>query len=258
MTVQPEWIDLEGAVNARAVVPGALLRSDNLQDLTAADVRRLLVEQQLEVVVDLRTDVEVLREGPGPLNAELAVRVEHHSLYPDSGGLTDLDVQTIRPQYLVPGGRFPDEPAIVQAYLSYLERRPDSVVAAVREVALAERAVLVHCAAGKDRTGVIVAMALDAAGADRAAIVDDYMATAGRIEAIVERLSQSDTYRDDMRRDAPHEHAPPPGTMDRVLEIVDLEFGGSRAWLTRHGLDGEALDRLSRRLQPVGESRAIS
>ncbi len=208
-------------------------------------------QQQLEVVIDLRTDVEVLREGPGPMTREPGVRVEHHSLYPDSGGLTDLDVQTIRPQYLVPGGTFPDETAIVQAYLSYLERRPDSVVAAVRAIALSERAVLVHCAAGKDRTGVVVAMALDAAGADRNAIVEDYMVTQERIEAIVERLSQSDTYRDGMRRDAPHEHSPPPGTMERVLEIVDLEFGGSRAWLSRNGLDTEALDRLERRLLPA-------
>jgi hypothetical protein len=37
------WIALDGAANARVVVPGVLLRSDNLQTLTAPDVR-LLVE----------------------------------------------------------------------------------------------------------------------------------------------------------------------------------------------------------------------
>ncbi len=76
------------------------------------------------------------------------------------------------------------------------------------------------------------------------------------IEAIVERLSRSATYRDDMR--APHEHAPPPGTMERVLEIVDQEFGGSRAWLAANGFDSGDVDRLSRRLQPTGGSRATA
>jgi len=52
------WIALDGAANARAVVTGVLLRSDNLQSLTARDVRLLVEQEMLEVVLDLRTDVE--------------------------------------------------------------------------------------------------------------------------------------------------------------------------------------------------------
>jgi hypothetical protein len=61
----PSWIVLDGAVNARAVVPGVLLRADNLQSLSASDVRTLIEEEGLEVVVDLRTDVEVERMDLG-------------------------------------------------------------------------------------------------------------------------------------------------------------------------------------------------
>ena len=93
----PRWIALDGAVNARVVVPGVLLRADNLQSLSARDVRVLIEEEELEVVLDLRTDVEVELEGPGPMTAERAVRIEHRSLYPDSGGNTDLDADTVRP-----------------------------------------------------------------------------------------------------------------------------------------------------------------
>ena len=39
----------------------------------------LVGEQRLEVVLDLRTDVEVVLEGPGPLTSEPQVRIEHHS-----------------------------------------------------------------------------------------------------------------------------------------------------------------------------------
>ena len=53
------WIALDGAANARAVVTSVLLRSDNLQSLTARDVRVLVEQESLEVVLDLRTDLEV-------------------------------------------------------------------------------------------------------------------------------------------------------------------------------------------------------
>ena len=48
-----------------------------------------------------------------------------------------------------------------------------------------------HCAAGKDRTGVVVALALTVAGVEPEAIVADYMRPDERLEAIVERLARS-------------------------------------------------------------------
>jgi protein-tyrosine phosphatase len=161
-------------------VPGVLLRSDNLQSLTARDVRLLVEQETLEVVLDLRTDLEVELEGPGPITREPRVRIEHRSLYPRSGGNTDLDAVYVHLWPRADPSGWPDEPRVVQAYLSYMTARPDSIVASIRTIANARGAVLVHCAAGKDRTGVVVALALDAAGVDRNAIVKDYLATAER------------------------------------------------------------------------------
>jgi protein tyrosine/serine phosphatase len=248
----PLWIELDGAVNARAVVPGALLRSDNLQSLTARDVGLLVVEYGLEVVLDLRTDVEVALEGPGPLSDEPRVRIEHHSLYPSQGN-TDLDAETIKPGTRPWGrddsGRFPDETPTVRAYLNYMLGRPDSVVAAVGEIASADGAVLVHCAAGKDRTGTVVALALDASGVSRELIVEDYMASGERIEQIVERLRSSETYRRELEGHDPRTHAPVPGTIERVLKLVDSEYGGAAGWLIGNGLDESDLERLRERLR---------
>jgi protein-tyrosine phosphatase len=244
------WIALDGAVNARAVVPGVLLRADNLQSLSAEDVRVLIDQQGLEVVVDLRTDVEVELEGPGPLTTEDAVRIEHRSLYPDSGGNTDLDADTVKPWGPADENESADESPTVRAYMSYLSRRPDSVVGAVRTIARADGAVLLHCAAGKDRTGVLVALALDAAGVDRNRIVGDYLATGQRIDAILARLVSSSTYRAELEGHDPQQHAPALGTMERVLELVDQRFGGSAAWLSAHGLSDLDLQRLRRRLAP--------
>jgi protein-tyrosine phosphatase len=245
------WIDLDGAVNARAVVPGVLLRSDNLQSLTDADVRRLVDEDGLEVVLDLRTDVEVELEGPGPLTAQPGVRIEHRSLYPDSGGNTDLEADTIKPWGHAHEDESPDEPPVVRAYMSYLRRRPDSIVESVRTIARARGAVLVHCAAGKDRTGVVVALALDAAGVERAAIVADYMATGERIEGIMERLVSSPTYRAELEGHDAQRHAPVQEAMERVLELVDERFGGPLAWLRTHGLEAEDVALLRERLAPA-------
>jgi protein tyrosine/serine phosphatase len=147
---------------------------------------------------------------------------------------------------------WPDEPRVVQAYLSYLTARPDSIVASIQTIANARGAVLAHCAAGKDRTGVVVALALDATGVHRSVIASDYLATAQRIDAIIARLVSSPTYRDELQGHDPQTHAPVPGTMERIFELLDERFGGSAAWLSAHGLSDAELERLRGRMAPAG------
>jgi protein-tyrosine phosphatase len=251
---RPNWIALEGAANARAVLPGVLLRSDNLQALSARDVRLLVERQALEVVLDLRTDVEVELEGPAPITRERGVRIEYHSLYPDSRGDARVDGTTVKPW--VPPGKddWPDEPPVVRAYMSYLHRRPDSIVGSIRAIARAGGAALVHCAAGKDRTGVVVALALDAAGVQHEVIVADYTASRERVQEIVTRLIGSPIYRDGLEGNDPRRLAPVPETMERFLKLVDERFGGSASWLSAHGLDEHDLARLRRRLAPIADA----
>jgi hypothetical protein len=260
----PRWIDLEGAVNARdlggvplrdggAIAPGRLLRSDNLQDLSTADVAHLVDDHGLRAVVDLRTGVEVRLEGPGPLLAHDSVVVEHRSLYPEAGEHTDVvDADAIVPwQMGVGGAPLPGETPTVQTYMGYLEHRPDSIVATLRTIADPPEggAALVHCAAGKDRTGIVVALALDAVGAHRDAVVADYALTAERIEAIVARLASSPTYAKDVEGHAAARHAPRPESMRRILELLDERHGSPTGWLREQGLEDEALDALRARLR---------
>jgi protein tyrosine/serine phosphatase len=259
----PLWIDLEGAVNVRdvggiplagggAIAGGRLLRSDNLQDLTPADVDRLVEDHGLRAVIDLRTGVEVRLEGPGPLLSDDRVVVAHHSLYPEAGARTDaIQADTIVPwQNGVHGADMPGETPTVRTYFGYLERRPDSIVAALRTIAEPPGggAALVHCAAGKDRTGLVVALALEVAGADRAAVVADYARTSERIDAIVARLASSPTYADDMVTDDPQHHAARPESMARILALLDERHGSPAGWLREHGLEDEALAALRARL----------
>jgi protein-tyrosine phosphatase len=245
------WIELDGAVNARVVVPGVLLRADNLQKLTARDIELLSAEHRVEVVVDLRSDVEVALEGPGPLVGYDGVRIEHRSLYPDSGGQTDVALAAVQPWFSDLSDEHLGETRVVRAYLEYLDRRPDSIVGSIRTIAAAPGAILVHCAAGKDRTGIVVALALDAAGVSRSVILEDYLATGERMDLIIDRLLSSETYRTQMLGADRDELTPKPASLERVLELLDEQHGGAAGWLLEHGLTDVELDALRRRVGAV-------
>lgn len=97
----------------------------------------------------------------------------------------------------------------------------------------------------------MVALALDAVGVERSAIVEDYLASGERIEEIMARLVSSSTYRAELQGHNPQKHAPIRATMERFLEIVDERFGGSVAWLSANGLKRSDLERLRHRLAPA-------
>ncbi|TYB42024.1 tyrosine-protein phosphatase [Actinomadura chibensis] len=266
------WIDLHGAANARDLggLPttdghltrrARVLRSDNLQDLTVADVRVLLDDYELKNVIDLRSDAEVELEGPGPLTRVPSVTVHQLSLFPERGRHTDAaavpppepaapDADKALPWQDRPGGPddAPEQDRTIGLYLGYLADRGDSIVAALRVMTRTDGAALVHCAAGKDRTGVVCALALDVAGVTREAIVTDYALSGERIDAVVERLRASDTYADDLNSRPPDAHRLDPAVMDKLLTRVDEEFGGTTGWLSGHGWTPDDTDALRARL----------
>ena len=254
------WLRLDGTANTRDLgglpisgggrtVPGRILRSDNLQTLSEADVRRLVDEVGLCEVLDLRTTAEILLEGRGPLRAVPSVTHRHFTLLPERGHHTDVfaveedddDVdlpdfwaESILPRQTAEHDR--EEPPAVRSYLGYLTDRPEAVVGAVRALAQGgPGATVVHCAAGKDRTGVVCALALAVAGVGHDDIVADYAMTAEVIDAVVARLATSPTYAEDMERRDVASHTPRAETMDRVLTLLDERWGGPIGWLDVHG-----------------------
>jgi protein-tyrosine phosphatase len=249
------WIELDGAVNVRdmgglatsdggTLRTGLLLRSDNLQALTPGDIDRLVNDIGLRHVIDLRSDTEVELEGPGPLTREPAVTIHHLSLFAEGGGLTDVDADAPRidTDKILPwqdrqeeGGQ--ESERSVGHYLGYLADRPDSVVSALR--VMSQGTSIVHCAAGKDRTGVVIAFALHVLGVPREQIIADYAATGDRLEAILARLRSSATYAQDLDSRPTDTHRPHAYTMEKFLTILDERHGGPIGWLERHGWTDE-------------------
>jgi protein-tyrosine phosphatase len=254
------WIDLEGAVNVRdlgglptsdggSIVPGRLLRSENLQELTPDDIAKLVDEIGVTTVVDLRSTREVTIEGPAPLDAVPGVERVHYPVLKEFLDASD----TVRAALLTEAieadrQRYPDD-SMCGHYLGYLENRPEEVTGALRAIAEAPGAAIVHCAAGKDRTGVISAMALTAAGVEPDVVIGDFVASNDRIEAVVERLSRSRMYAKDVSTRPVRAHAVRGESMKAFLEQLTARYGGLGSWLDANGFDGDDLGRLRAKLR---------
>ena len=178
------WIELDGVVNmrdlgglptrdGRTTREGRLIRSDNLQDLSEGDVRHLVEVLGVTDVVDLRSHVEHEVTGAGPLRSTPLTH-HHHSLLREDLGADE----TVEEALAVRWGRGDPAPRDgafwARHYTGYLTRRPDSVAAALAAIRDSAGGTVVHCAAGKDRTGVIVAIAQILAGVAEDAIIADY------------------------------------------------------------------------------------
>ncbi|TYP87951.1 tyrosine-protein phosphatase [Blastococcus xanthinilyticus] len=274
-TSTDRWIRLDGTTNTRDLgglpttdggrtLPGRILRSDNLQTLSDADIARLVDEIGLRQVIDLRTTAEILLEGRGPLRGLPDVVHRHFTLLPERGHHTDVfAVEEDDPQVELPAAGWAEsllprqvaahdegEPPAVRSYLGYLGQRGENVVAALRALTEAgDGASVVHCAAGKDRTGVVCALALAVAGVPNEEIVADYALTAEIIDALVAKLAASPTYAEDMETRDVASHTPRAETMERVLSLLDERFGGPAGWLTTHGFGAEEQAALRARLR---------
>jgi protein-tyrosine phosphatase len=254
------WIELQGAVNVRDVggLPTAdggetvyrrLLRSENLQELTAEDIALLVDEIGVTTVVDLRSTRELMTEGPAPLDAVDGVQHAHHPVLKEFLDASDtVAAALLLTAQQADAERYPDD-LMCGHYLGYLENRPEEVVGALRSIITAPGAVIVHCAAGKDRTGVVVALALTVAGVEPEVIVADYVATNERIEAIIERLSRSRMYGGDVTSRPVRAHEARPETMRALLEQLDIRYGGVPKWLADNGFTADETARLRDRLR---------
>jgi protein-tyrosine phosphatase len=262
------WIELEGLANLRDVggMPtrdggristGRLLRSDNLQALTPGDIDRLL-EIGLTDVVDLRSEYEVESEGPGPLAAHPGVRIHQHSLFREwrEGVGEDKPDELVedRPEEL-PDEALPwvdvtpsvqvDHP-VASFYLSYLVDRPDSIIASLRHIGGARGATLVHCAAGKDRTGWAIATLLTAAGVERDAVLADYLQSNTAIESL--RTWMLDRYGDEALRTDDQILGVDESYLQAAWDAADAAFGSFEGYLDAIGIDDGVVRRLRVRL----------
>jgi protein-tyrosine phosphatase len=218
---------------------GSVVRSDNIRRLTAAGWQAALAHG-VRRVVDLRFQ----NEEPG--EPEAHERVDVHAL-PLHGPHRPADTEAFERRM----SEAEDiGPVFAAGYIRMLERS-DRVAAALAAVADAdpEECVVVHCFAGKDRTGLVSALLLSLAGVPDELVAADYAASDPGVALLCADWFSS-AGSDEERRLRQRICTSPAGAMQGVLDWLRESRGGAEPYLREAGLDERQLERLRLRLSP--------
>lgn len=215
---------------------GRVFRSDTLQVLTDADVKLLLADIGLTTIIDLRTGREIKNEGRGPL--------EHEDVgYVHLPFIADLEVQDEVPDAV--------ERDVLADYVHMLDSAGALIAEAVQTIATSTGPVVFHCAAGKDRTGILAAITESLVGVPRDVVVGDYELTNQVIGEICARLARFDTYTN-VKTNPPSHFRCRPEVMEGFLDLLDERHGGADGWAREIGIAERDLDALRRVLSEDG------
>jgi protein tyrosine/serine phosphatase len=242
-------LDWDGCVNVRDLggLPtedgaqtraGAVVRSDNARRLTDAGWQALEAHG-VRTIIDLRWVEEIAEDPPG----DVPVEVVHVSLFGemDLDYYRDLDLRLAA--FSDPAER------TRESYLDFLERNRAEVARAVVAVAGAhDGGVLVHCAAGKDRTGLLAALLLRLAGVPADDVAADYAQSEANLAELT-RLWIDEARDEEERAKRTWLTGTPHDAMVGVLAELDRRYGGVRGYLRAGGADDEQLDRAAARLR---------
>ena len=224
----PNLRDLGGypAAGGRTTRWRTLLRSGSLRP-AGADGAARLAEYGLRTVIDLRTAAEADR-APSPPG--IAARTE---LIP----LLDSGVRGL-------------PPGLEPVYQYLIEERGDQIGSAVTALAAAGALpALVHCAAGKDRTGVVIGLVLAVLGVPDEIIAADYALSAGYLGAQAVAIIGAVQDRTGLdRQPAADLLASPPRLILEVLARARAAGGTVDGYLTAHGVAPADLAALRARL----------
>ncbi len=217
---------------------GAVVRADNVRRLSAAGWQAAL-DHGVRRVVDLRFESEQ-RDEPEPPDGVDVVAV---SLF----GAHDPVAEGRVAERLM--GMNDVAAAHAGFYIRTLEKRPETVAAAVAAVAAPDHAegVVIHCFAGKDRTGIVSALVLAVAGVPDELIATDYAESAPNMRHLFDgwiAKADDESERELRRRLAAAEHA----TMLEVMEWLRGSAGGAAGYLREAGFADAQITRLRARL----------
>ncbi|HEU5066020.1 MAG TPA: tyrosine-protein phosphatase [Gaiellaceae bacterium] len=220
---------------------GSIVRADSVRQLSD-EGWKALVDYGMKTVVDLRTNEELEADPP----AELPVKVLHvpfmetdRSDWEQVEGELDAAVKAA-----------PDVAGATRdVYLIFLEHFAANLAAAIRAVASApEGGVVIHCAGGKDRTGLVTAFLLHLAGVTTDEIARDYALSEERLRTRHEKWiaeAQSEEERERLKRMA----QTPADSIKGVFSELERRYGSVEGYLRHAGLTDEELAEARARLR---------
>lgn len=232
-------VPLQGALNVRTfgdlrgkhgpIPASSFVRAADLNRLSAAD-RDLLAARGVALALDLRTAEEVAT-APDALASDARFRYTRISLL----GTEKLDLS-----------RLPDD--LGTMYVGALDANQPQFRQVFETIAAQpEGAVLFHCTAGKDRTGMVAALLLSLAGVPRGDIVHDYAISAHYLEPMLSQSPQMAA----MARANPRMSAlmgSPAAAIESFLDALEQRHGGAQAYLRQVGVSEADIGRVKARL----------
>ena len=217
---------------------GAVVRADSIRQLSD-DGWSALADYGVGRIVDLRFHDELAADPPRDVRME----VVHVPVFPDAATGVWEEVDAL-------SAAAPDDATATRdVYLTLLRLVPERFAAAVEAVAGAPAgAVVVHCTAGKDRTGLVTALLLRLAGVSVADVAADYAVSADNLrERARPWVEEAETEEERRRRE--RIAATPAEAMVGVLEELQRRFGGVAAYLREGGASEDVLERARARVR---------
>ena len=207
-----------------------LFRADGLYRLTAADLE-IVRALGIRTVVDLRTHAELAERGTFPVDGH---PVAFHHL-----PVIDLPWDPN-------DAPFPDGPAadvLLTMYLEMLDQGEARLAEALQILAIPEALPAVfHCAAGKDRTGILAALLLSALGVADDDVVADYALTGAAMDRMRVWLAvNSPVWAAKLAEQPSAFMAADPAAMRALLTLIRDVHGSTREYLMGIGVPSVAL-----------------
>lgn len=211
-----------------------LFRADGLYRSTPEDTERILA-LGIRTVVDLRTEKEVATRGRFP-GADDDVSYHHLPIIDATWGET----ATLETEDVVE--------FLVWAYREMLDAAATRFADAMR--LLASRRVLpavFHCAAGKDRTGVLAALILGSLGVDQKVIAADYGLTESAMQRLITWAGENQPELAALYAKMPARFAAAdPRAMTVILEDLVRQHGSVRNYVREIGVEDDVVVALER------------
>ncbi|MDH3599586.1 MAG: tyrosine-protein phosphatase [Candidatus Tectomicrobia bacterium] len=216
-----------GTVDGRLTRWGILFRADGLHRLPPK-AQEQLHGHGVKTVVDLRRSDE-LEAAPNVFAESSHVTYHHMSLLID------------KPPVVVENPK-----SLIETYRIILDERQDQVRTVLSTFAAPQGLPgVVHCTAGKDRTGVIVALILGLCGVPHDTIVADYALTSMYLgEAFMEESRQRALKRGYTWEQYQPMVTCPPENMEATLHHLDTTYGGFEAYADHIGFAEDQIRRL--------------
>jgi protein-tyrosine phosphatase len=215
-----------------------IFRSSEVHHMTGNDLDRLKRKFNLAAVIDLRSDIEIQRQGLGTL-PEAGFKYYNIALMPDGG-----DRAANQRRYQAANDMGP-------IYTNLIQQKEfgRGLIRALKVIAETSNLPLVfHCSAGKDRTGVLAAVLLSTLGVAEKDIIEDFALTGPYIEKLFNEI------KDDPRRSRAATDLPgyfwkaPPESMALFLTFLRQEYGSAREYLKVQGAEESLFERLEQAL----------